>query len=812
MSDAPLAERPTAPAASSRDGDASLVDLAVVWTLLRRRWWLVALITGLVLGLAGAYVVLAPKTWRATTRVLLDPRDKQLVGSEVGKPQYSIEAGWMETRAELVKSYGVLAAVVEKQDLVHDPEIVGTVGDLGPDALTARAVRNLSEMVLVERPKENNLVDVTVASRTPDKAARLSKAVADAFVAGLAQAKVDQIEQANALLSRQVETMRQKMMAAEAKVEDYKRANGITVTRGNLVDEETLRQLNESLVAARQKAQEAKERWEKLKQVLKTGEVQVPAGLDGVGSSVLSRLKIEAAMAAKRRTEIEQDYGPLHPKARTAAAEMERDKALILDQVKALAATAELDWQLARTAEDNVRKNIDRAQARLADTGQATVALQELENEAQARRELYKSFVSRMEETNLQKTTQISDATVVSPAQVPLKPYSPRVTITLGLALLAGLGAGLSAALLAGRRDVPEILAERARLAEVAPAAAVAEAAPLVDAETDAAPDALPHDEPPPRAVVDVPDETPAGPVDLDLLRDAARAAEAPAAEPSPEPVAAPPAVEPPLAAAPVAPPEAAPKPARSAEPIRVRLALTPERIARLGGADEAAAPAIDAFVETADGRTDVAGLAGLRRLSAELGGEGAKVRVLFADAVPAPVVAALAHGLARAEAARGERVMIVDLAADPAPFDTAFERAEPVARSRRRRVESGFDLRADEHGVVFARPAEDAAPVAPEHRLERLAGFVAGALRDHGGVLLHLGAAPQAAALFDAAEVADHVTLVVDEKDLAGRRLAGEIEVMRGLLPHFDGILVLEVDGAPVARDEDQRRRTRRA
>jgi uncharacterized protein involved in exopolysaccharide biosynthesis len=174
--------------------------------------------------------------------------------------------------------------------------------------------------------------------------------------------------------------MRQKMLAAEAKVEDYKRANGITVTRGNLVDEETLRQLNESLVAARQKAQEAKDRWEKLKQVLKSGDVQFPAGLDGVGSSVLSRLKIEAALAAKRRTEVEQDFGPLHPKARAAAAEMERDKALIAEQVKSLTATAEMDFQLARAAEDNVRKNLDRAQARLADTGQATVALQELEN------------------------------------------------------------------------------------------------------------------------------------------------------------------------------------------------------------------------------------------------------------------------------------------------------------------------------------------------------------------------------------------------------------------------------------------------
>ena len=782
MSGVPLEQRTVAATASAVPGDeATAVDLAVVGRLLARRWWLVALITALFLGLAGAYVVLAPKTWRAATRVLLDPRDKQLVGSDVNKPQYSIEAGWVETRVELVKSFGNLAAVVKKEGLAADPEIVGAnAADLGPEALDARAVRNLAEMVVVERPKENNIVDVTVTTKSAEKSARLSQAVAEAFVAGLAQAKVAQIEQANALLSRQVETMRQKMMEAEAKVEEYKRANGIAVTRGNLVDEETLRQLNEGLVAARQKAQDAKERWDKLKQVLKSGEIQFPAGLDGVGSSVLSRLKIEAALAAKRRTEVEQDYGPLHPKARAAAAEMDRDRALILDQVKSLTATAEMDYQLARAAEDNVRKNLDRAQARLADKGEATVALQELENEALARRELYKSFVSRMEETHLQKSTQISDATIVSPAQVPLKPYSPRVAIILGLALLAGLGSGISAALLRGRRDVAALLAERRReSASVEPPVARRLAAVIPE---DVAPAAAPTfaDDP-------VAEPPPTSDPDTELRAEPAPTTTAPTAEPPSRPVRA------------------------SVEPVRVDLALTPERIARLGGLAEGGGAVIDAFVVAPDGRTDVAGLAGLRRLAAELGEGLPRVRVLFSNSVPTPIVAALAHGFARAEAVRGASMMVIDLAADPSPVDEAFERAAPIARSRRRRVESGFDVRVDEHGVGFARPSDDLAAAGPSRRAGRLADFVAAAMRDHDGVVLHLGGSPSAAVLFDAAEVADHVTLVVDDKDLGGRRVAGEIDVMRGLLPHFDGIVVLRVaDGSSSHRDD--RRRSRRA
>jgi hypothetical protein len=196
-----------------------------------------------------------------------------------------------------------------------------------------------------------------------------------------------------------------------------------------------------------------------------------------------------------------------------------------------------------------------------------------------------------MEETNLQKTTQISDATVVSPAQVPLKPFAPRLGIVLGLAGLAGLGAGLTAALLAGRRDVPALLAAREVVFEptsapapLAAASLEAAAGPIAPAEVDDGPTA-----------VDAADTAVA---DLD-------------AEPLP--------IE--------RPRPLASEPSSSRPPVRVHLALTPERIARLGGADETGAAPLDAFVETADGAEDTAGLAGLRRIAAELGADG-RVRV----------------------------------------------------------------------------------------------------------------------------------------------------------------------------------------
>ncbi len=780
MSAVDMTRGPVAPYGARPD---DTVDLNVMMQILRRQWKVIAAITALFLGLAVVYAVVTPKTWRTSTRVMLDPRDKQLVGIDVNRPQQSVELGWVETRLELVKSFGNLADVVKKEKLLDDAEIMGTgpQSDVPDDRLSA-AVRSLAEMLLVERPKENNLLDVTVTSRSPEKAARLSQAVAESFVRGLAQAKVDQVEQAHALLAKQVDVQRKSMLDAEAKVEDYKRANGITVTRGNLVDEETLRQSNENLVTARVKAQEAKERWERLKAVLKSGDPAFHSQIDAVGSAVIGRLKIDAAQAARKKTEIEQDYGPLHPKARVAAAEAERGKALLLDEIRALAATAEMDWQLARANEENVRKNLDRAQSRLSDTTQATVALQELENEANARRDLYKSFVARLQETTLQKSTQVSDATIVSPAQVPLKPFSPRLGLALPLALVAGLGTGISAALYRGRRDMLADLGTARR-----------EPMPLMDepvapdaasvAPTAAAPLAAAAVAPRPSG----PDRAPPPGVAVSRISGADTWA---ASETSSAPVAV----------------------QSGRAPTRVDLTLLPERLARLGAAPGPGAGVVGALTETPDGAPDYNGLAMLRRLGDELGhGDEPEVRVIFSNEVPTLVTAALAHGLARATAGADRQVLLLDLAADGDVLDAAFEAALPMPRPNRRRTNAAFDLHLDDDGVVLARPKKASTGGDPARRADRLCEFLEAATRDHDAVIVHLGCAPAAALLFDIAEVADHMVLVVDEKDVSTRRVQGEIEVMSGLMPHFDGLVVLRVAGAAAEGDRREERRRRR-
>lgn len=763
------------------------VDLVTVLRILRAQWLIVLVCLGLFAGAAVAYAVLTPKVWRASARVLLDPREKQLVGEDVARQSQGVDPGWVATRLELVKSYDTLAAVVRKENLVDDDEVYGAAAKAkSSEDPVAGAVRALSEMVLVERPKENDLIDVTVSSKSPEKAARLANAVARAFVDGLVHAKVEQIEHANALLSRQVEEMRSKMLEAEERVEAYKRDHGIAVTRGNLVEEETLRQANEALGAARTRMQEARERSERLAKALAGGDPAILSQNDPVGAAVISRLKIEAAMADRRKADLEQTLGPRHPRVAAAAAEAARARAQILDEVKSLAATADLDYQVARANDENARKAVERAQANLADVSQAVVGLQEMQNEASARRELYKSFVSRMEETTLQRNTQVSDGRIVSPAQIPLRPFSPRGSLALALALVAGLGTGVSLALWRGR----DLLRGGDDAPRLAPAPTVVEAS-VVEAPTvtETGP-AGPVSQSAPRARDDAEPEPPAAPVALvaEPVAGSPVAAEAEAAVEA-VPVEAP---SEPQAEAAI---DLADEPrdvAEAGEFRRVVFPLTLDRIARIGG-EAAPGAGARALVETGEGTADRDGLDRLRRLADGLGGS-AGVRVVFSNTVPTVLTAALALGLTRIAAA-GRRAALVDLAHEEAALDPIFEAAPAEAPAEL----AGRDAweRIADGDLVLCRPLDPVVRGDPEGHPADVAEVVAELAGAVDTVVVHLGRQPTIGLLFDCADRADHVTVVIDEKDVASRRVGDEIEVMKGLLRRFDGVVVLEGEAA---------------
>ncbi len=420
------------------------VDISLLLSILFRQWLMIIVVTLIFIGAGFAYATLAPRVWQSTARVLLDPRDKQVAGPELSQPLQGVDAVWIDTQANVVTSAAILSKVIDTLGLEHDPELGGDRDE---------TLRSLVRAITVARADQTYVLDISVRSDSADRSARIAQALAEAFVANQVDVKEATVREASNLINRQLDDLRSKARAAQEKLEAYRREHGILTANGRSVDEDTLRQLNDAYVAARLRTQDAKARRDKIAAARASGS---DAALSGIDSTVLSRLKIERALAARTVGELSQDLGPSHPRMVAARADLSRADAQIETELKTLSASADAEYQVSIAAEASARKALDDASAVVTDTGERTIELRELENEASLRADMYKNYVARTEEIALQANTQVSDARVIAPANVPLTPYAPRRSIILALAGIAGLGLALAIAIYRGRRYLPE--------------------------------------------------------------------------------------------------------------------------------------------------------------------------------------------------------------------------------------------------------------------------------------------------------------------------------------------------------------------
>jgi len=722
------------------------VDLGLLVAILSRQWLLIAGVTLLFLGVGFAYATFAPKVWESTARVLLDPRDKQVAGPGLSQPIQGVDAVWIDTQANVVTSAAILSSVIDKLGLERDEEFGGSRDE---------TLRALSRATAVARADQTYVLDISVRSRSADRSARIAEALADAFVANQVDVKAAAVREASSLINRQLDDLRAKARAAQEKLETYRREHGILTANGRSVDEDTLRQLNDAYVAARLRTQDAKARRDKIAAARASGS---DAALSGIDSTVLSRLKIERALAARTVGELAQDLGPSHPRMVAARGDLVRADAQIEGELKTLSASTDAEYQVAAAAEAAARKALDDASAVVTDTSERTIELRELENEASLRADMYKTYVARTEEITLQANTQVSDARVIAPADVPLFPYSPRRTIILALAGIAGLGLSLSVAIYRGRRYLPDYDED-----DEAPSHFAEEDAPAtheVEADEIKVDEAAVFDEPAPLDVLAA--DEPEAMVETEIEEEAAEAgteAEAP-------PVLA----EFTLATRSVT------------RDHRGRPApRTPRAILRSAVTDDDGMPATAA----------VAAFAQLPRLLDAAAGASRLILLLGSD--DGPAAAAVAFGLAHVPTPDG--VLLVDAAWDELPLHRAYvDGPMPGVIDVIAGAAAAGDIAICEGGpdvtLIGVGGPEAAADLAGN--AGRVAGFVGKLARDFGRIVVNCGhrRSPE---LFEALLArADAVLIVADAVVEDDAEAAEMVRDLAGALPAFTGLVLV--------------------
>ncbi len=483
---------------------AKLTDPAWVVRTLWARKGLILLCAVLGLVLAGLASLLVPPKYVSTAQLFIDPRDLRVLQNEVspnatGGDPTSITS-YLESQARIIASDSIKTPVVWSEGLDKDPEFGGEAPKSGLGRLLAEwlpksgapdhdglvyALAALDRNVSVRRGERTFVIDISVTSRDPAKAARIANALAETYLENQAKVRAEAAQRATASLTSRLEELRNRLRTAEDKAERYKEANNIVgVGAGRSMTEEQLALNNAQLVASRTRVTEARAKYD---QIIATRPAGIEAGAipEAVASNTMTALRAQLGAALAKEADLLASLGTRHPALAAAQAQTRDARRQISDELSRIARSAKVELDRAVEAERQIARRVDQLTASQYAASRASVELRELEREVESSRVVYDAFLRRARETGELAGIDTTNARVIGAAMPPLeKSGISRRTLAL-LGGIAGGGAGVALALALAlfgplplpRRPVRQ--AEETEAAQPPPAAAPAEAKPV---------------------------------------------------------------------------------------------------------------------------------------------------------------------------------------------------------------------------------------------------------------------------------------------------------------------------------------------
>ncbi|GAW41060.1 Tyrosine-protein kinase etk [Brevundimonas sp. SH203] len=427
----------------------------------RRRAGLFAGVAGLVALIVLAVLLGRPPAYTAAAGLQINTRKAQVVAGPAVLSALDAEAAIVDTEVEVLRSPQLAAAVVDDLGLTRDPAFNAALrrgwltrltgrAPPSPDPAVARqrVIEAVSRRLTVRRVGLTYSMTVGFTADDPAKAARIANAFADHYLRAQLTAKFDANAQANAFLGDRLEDLRRQVEAADAAVSAYRIDHGLLSAQGATLTEQEISVYNQQLAAARAQQAEQDAR-------LRTARAQMAAGSNGedvaeaLTSPVVQNLRSQRAAISTRVADLSVRYGPLHPDMVRARSELADIDGQIQAEIRRVVSNLDAQAQVARQRTASVQSSLETARGALADNNAASVRLRELEGEAEAARAIYRAFLDRYRETGAQTGVEQADARIVSRATPPTAPSAPNLTISVALAVVLGLGAGIAAVLAA---------------------------------------------------------------------------------------------------------------------------------------------------------------------------------------------------------------------------------------------------------------------------------------------------------------------------------------------------------------------------
>ena len=438
------------------------IDLRAILGVLLQRARLGLAVAAAIMVVGIAVLLQMTPVYTATGSLLVDPHRENAATRENSQTGGPPDMSAVDTQVEVLRSHALAEAVVRRLKLYDDPEFNPKVAPgmfgikakprIGPpdDRTLADVADRLLERVKVRRVGLTYVVQVSATSASPRKAATVANAVMTAYIDRQLDEKIAIITHANREIGTQLEAMRRDAEAAEAKVQEYKNANGLFSTEGQSMAEQEVSTLNQQIASAKAETAEKSARYQAALDQVRRGSGGADVG-QALGSETIRELRTREAEKSTRLAQLKEDFKPDYPEVKRTQAELDDIQAQIQRELNRILSSLRADSLAAAEREGSLLGSRGQAKGNLITNNRAEVGLVALRQRADAAKQVYEAYLNRAKQVAAEGSLQQADATVTSPASLPLKPSAPKkrigALVIAFVALMAGGGAMLLAEL-----------------------------------------------------------------------------------------------------------------------------------------------------------------------------------------------------------------------------------------------------------------------------------------------------------------------------------------------------------------------------
>ncbi|WP_242402422.1 GumC family protein [Komagataeibacter kakiaceti] len=453
------------------------------FSVMNRHRLAIALVTLAVALPAGAGIFSLKPYYNASSILIVGTRQAPFRDLQATVASPEVDTVAVNSEVSILRSPAIARAVVQKLDLVNNPEVretldsvplVKRIMDVATSFFTTPAPRVpmtqneriqatatlLDHWVTILNDGRSYIITITASTNDALTSARIANAYADVYLDFKRHMKISATWQANAMLDEQIVPLRERLRKAEQAVQAFREKNGLIAAElerapganannadngGTTVTDQQLTQMNHQLTMARADLESRRARYAEVRTAISNGSLDsIP---DAVSSPLIQQLQAQEAQISSRAASLSQtvmDGNPDLQAERAAAAQVRRR---IAAEVHRIASSAAKELSSSEAQVTALSAAVNRLQGQVTAENEADVTLRQLQSEATAARTVYQDYLGRFAQTSTQAELQVAEADLISRADTPLSPYGPPrkqyMAIAVIFALLIGAGSAL---------------------------------------------------------------------------------------------------------------------------------------------------------------------------------------------------------------------------------------------------------------------------------------------------------------------------------------------------------------------------------